>query len=62
MAPGLVKLALRRAVREVRYVEAVPMGNARGLVREVYRSVERDFGMLAPPMALHSPSPPVLVQ
>ena len=60
MAPGLVKLALRRAVREVRYVEAVPMGNARGLVREVYRSVERDFGMLAPPMALHSPSPPVL--
>jgi AhpD family alkylhydroperoxidase len=60
MAPGLVRVALRRALREVRYVEAVPAGKARGLVRDVYRLVERDFGMLAPPVALHSPSPPVL--
>lgn len=60
MAPGLVRLALRRTVRDVRYVEAVPARKARGVVRDVYRAVERDFGMLAPPMALHSPSPPVL--
>jgi AhpD family alkylhydroperoxidase len=33
---------------------------ARGLVRDVYRQVERDFGMLAPPIALHSPTPDVL--
>ncbi|HET6704167.1 carboxymuconolactone decarboxylase family protein, partial [Amycolatopsis sp.] len=33
---------------------------ARGLVRDVYRQVERDFGMLAPPIALHSAAPEVL--
>lgn len=60
MAPGLVKLALRRALREVRYVRPVRPRQATGLVRGVYRQVERDFGMLAPPVALHSPSPVVL--
>lgn len=60
MAPALVKLALRRALREVRYVRPVPFGRATGLVRDVYGRLERDFGMLAPPVALHSPSPPVL--
>ncbi|AGM04427.1 carboxymuconolactone decarboxylase family protein [Amycolatopsis keratiniphila] len=60
MAPVLVKLALRRAVREARYVRPVPFGRATGLVRDVYGRLERDFGMLAPPVAVHSPSPPVL--
>lgn len=60
MAPALVKLALRRAVNEVRYVRPVPFGRATGLVRDVYGQLERDFGMLAPPVALHSPSPAVL--
>ncbi|MGW4528452.1 carboxymuconolactone decarboxylase family protein [Amycolatopsis sp. NPDC004378] len=60
MAPGLVRFALRRTVKDVKHVEAVGPRRARGLVREVYRQVERDFGMLAPPIALHSPSPPVL--
>ncbi|KFU79170.1 alkylhydroperoxidase AhpD family core domain-containing protein [Amycolatopsis lurida] len=60
MAPALVKLALRRALREVRYVRPVPFGRATGLVRDVYGRLERDFGMLAPPVALHSPSPDVL--
>ncbi|WP_410658268.1 carboxymuconolactone decarboxylase family protein [Amycolatopsis sp. lyj-112] len=60
MAPKPVKLALRRALRETRYVRPVPVGKATGLVRDVYRQLERDFGMLAPPVALHSPSPPVL--
>ncbi|MFE6616045.1 carboxymuconolactone decarboxylase family protein [Amycolatopsis sp. NPDC057786] len=60
MAPPLVKLALRRAVNEVRYVRPVPFGRATGLVRDVYGQLERDFGMLAPPVALHSPSPAVL--
>ncbi|MEV6905533.1 carboxymuconolactone decarboxylase family protein [Amycolatopsis sp. NPDC051071] len=60
MAPTLVRLALRRALRETRYVRPVTFGRASGLVRDVYRQLERDFGMLAPPVALHSPSPPVL--
>jgi AhpD family alkylhydroperoxidase len=60
MAPVLVRLALRRTLRDVKYVEAVLPRHARGLVRDVYRQVERDFGMLAPPIALHSPAPEVL--
>src|SRR3954466_10645569 len=60
MAPGLVRFALRRTLRDVKYVEAVRPRHARGLVRDVYRQVERDFGMLAPPVALHSPAPEVL--
>jgi AhpD family alkylhydroperoxidase len=51
---------LRRSVRQVRHVEPVLAGSARGLVADVYAQVERDFGMLAPPVALHSPSPEVL--
>ncbi|SED35426.1 alkylhydroperoxidase AhpD family core domain-containing protein [Amycolatopsis tolypomycina] len=60
MAPGLVRFALRRAVQDVKHVEAVRPRRAKGQVRAVYRQLERDFGMLAPPIALHSPSPPVL--
>nr|WP_202507053.1 carboxymuconolactone decarboxylase family protein [Amycolatopsis rubida] len=47
-------------MREVRYVEAVRPRQARGLVRDVYREAERDFGILAPPIALHSAAPDVL--
>ncbi|MCR6483527.1 carboxymuconolactone decarboxylase family protein [Amycolatopsis sp. OK19-0408] len=60
MAPGLVRVALRRTLRDVRYVEAVRPRRARGLVRDVYRQLERDFGMLAPPVALHSAAPEAL--
>ncbi|MBE8522944.1 carboxymuconolactone decarboxylase family protein [Amycolatopsis sp. H6(2020)] len=60
MAAGLVRVALRRTLRDVRYVEVVRPRRARGLVRDVYRQVERDFGMLAPPIALHSAAPEVL--
>ncbi|MBE1502097.1 AhpD family alkylhydroperoxidase [Amycolatopsis lexingtonensis] len=60
MAPGLVRIALRRTLRDVKYVEVVRPRRARGLVKAVYRQVERDFGMLAPPMALHSASPEAL--
>ena len=55
-----MKKLLRRAVRQVRHVRPTPAGSARGLVAEVYGQVERDFGMLAPPVALHSPAPEVL--
>lgn len=30
------------------------------LVRDIYRQVERDFGVLAPPVVLHAPAPEVL--
>jgi len=56
----MLKRALRRSVDQVRHVTPVRAAAARGLVGTVYRQVERDFGMLAPPMALHSPAPTVL--
>src|ERR1039457_6101964 len=43
---------------QVRHVTPVRIGAGPGLVRQVYRQVEREFGVLAPPMALHSPAPP----
>ncbi|TDP97966.1 carboxymuconolactone decarboxylase family protein [Labedaea rhizosphaerae] len=45
---------------QVKYVRPVRFGAAQGLVAEVYRQIERDFGVLAPPMTLHSPAPAVL--
>ncbi|MFC5064267.1 carboxymuconolactone decarboxylase family protein [Actinomycetospora atypica] len=57
----VARLPLRRAIRDVRYVDPVLYGRSRGVVRRVYREVERDFGMLAPPVALHSPAPGLLV-
>jgi AhpD family alkylhydroperoxidase len=60
MLAGLVRFAVRRSLNDTRHVRVVKRRHARGLVAEVYRQVERDFGMLAPPTALHSASPPVL--
>ena len=60
MAPTPVRLALRRSLREIKHVHAVPVRKATGLVKEVYRQLERDFGLLAPPVALHSAAPEVL--
>src|ERR1700716_1816958 len=60
MVARLVRLAVRRSLRDTRYVRVVPRRRAVGLVAEVYRQVERDFGMLAPPVALHSAAPDAL--
>ncbi len=57
MIAGLVRFAVRKSLRDTRHVEVVPRRRARGLVAAVYRQVERDFGMLAPPVALHSAAP-----
>ncbi|WP_329060312.1 carboxymuconolactone decarboxylase family protein [Amycolatopsis sp. NBC_01480] len=57
MVAGLVRFAVRRSLRDTLHVRVVPPGRAHGLVAEVYRQVERDFGMLAPPVALHSAAP-----
>jgi AhpD family alkylhydroperoxidase len=60
MTPAPVRLALRGSLRDIRYVHAVPPGRPTGVVNAVYIQLERDFGLLAPPVALHSPSPAVL--
>jgi AhpD family alkylhydroperoxidase len=60
MAPTPVRLALRRSLREIKYVHPVPVRRATGLVKAVYRQLERDFGLLAPPIGLHSAAPQVL--
>jgi len=60
MVARLVRLAVRRSLRDTRHVKVVPPRKAGGVVAEVYRQVERDFRMLAPPVALHSAAPEVL--
>jgi AhpD family alkylhydroperoxidase len=51
---------VRKSLRDTRYVRVVPPRRATGLVAAVYRQAERDFSMLAPPVALHSAAPEVL--
>jgi AhpD family alkylhydroperoxidase len=61
MRAELVRAVLRGlSTVQVRQVAAVPYGTADGTVARVYREVERDFGVLAPPVILHAPSPDVL--
>lgn len=58
---GLVRKPLRNlGLLQVRHVGRVRHGAARGTVARVYREVEHDFGVLAPPVALHAPAPEVL--
>jgi AhpD family alkylhydroperoxidase len=57
MTATLAQRMLRRSLTQIRYVSPVQPAAATGLVAAVYAQVERDFGMLAPPIALHSPAP-----
>ncbi|MEV6693460.1 carboxymuconolactone decarboxylase family protein [Micromonospora sp. NPDC051196] len=58
---GLYARVARRPSRgHVRRVTPVPIEQADGLTAVVYGQVERDFGMLAPPVSLHSPAPQVM--
>ncbi|MFI9203865.1 carboxymuconolactone decarboxylase family protein [Streptomyces sp. NPDC053048] len=56
----LARTALRGSLAGIRHVRAVPPGEAEGLVAAVYAQSEREFGLLAPPLALHSPAPEAL--
>lgn len=60
MGGTVIRTALRSALNQVQYVAPVRPRQARDLVAAVYKQVEREFGMLAPPIALHSPTPTVL--
>ncbi|MBA9005614.1 MULTISPECIES: carboxymuconolactone decarboxylase family protein [Thermomonospora] len=57
MSRMLARAARRGAQVQIRHVSAVPYGAAEGLAGAVYAQVEQDFGMLAPPVALHAPVP-----
>lgn len=57
VAGQLFRAALRRSPDQIKYVRAVPRGSADALTARVYDQVERDFGLLAPPTALHSAAP-----
>jgi AhpD family alkylhydroperoxidase len=56
----LLGRAMRSAQGAVKYVRPVRASAAVGLVAKVYQQMERDFGFLAPPISLHSPSPEVM--
>jgi AhpD family alkylhydroperoxidase len=60
MGSMLARLTGRTTLAHVRHVRPVAPDAATGRVATVYRQVVDDFGMLAPPMALHSPAPAVL--
>lgn len=55
----LARLTRPVTMRHLRRVTPVG-GDAGGLVDRVYAQVEEDFGMLAPPIALHAAAPQVL--
>ncbi|MFJ9829572.1 carboxymuconolactone decarboxylase family protein [Streptomyces sp. NPDC101160] len=56
----LVRIMLRGSLKQIRHIAAVPHTEARGLVAEVYAQARREFGVVAPPLALHSPAPEAL--
>jgi len=56
MGDLLARATRRITLAHIRHVTPITPGAARGPIAEVYRQVERDFGMLAPPIALHSPA------
>jgi AhpD family alkylhydroperoxidase len=56
----LLARGLRTAQGSIRHVKPVRPSEARGLVAKVYKQIERDYGFLAPPITLHSPSPEVM--
>ena len=60
MKNAIMANGLRRSLAQIRYVSPVMPDKADGLVATLYAQTERDFGMVAPPVALHSPNPPVL--
>jgi AhpD family alkylhydroperoxidase len=53
----MIRGTRRAAAAQVRHVAPVRLPAARGQVATVYAQIERDFGMLAPPLSLHSPAP-----
>lgn len=57
MAGSFLQTALRRSLDQIKHVAPARIDGPDDTVTRVYRQAERDFGMLAPPVALHSPAP-----
>ncbi|MEO6702329.1 MAG: carboxymuconolactone decarboxylase family protein [Jatrophihabitantaceae bacterium] len=51
-----MRSALRRSPDQIRYITPVRSRSATPLHALVYQQAERDFGLIAPPLALHSPA------
>lgn len=60
MTPAPFRWALRGSLDQVRHVHPVRPRHAIGTVADVYRASEREFGLLAPPIALHAAAPRLL--
>lgn len=60
MGALLTRLTAGATFAHIRHVTPVRPAAASGLVGQVYAQVRRDFGMLAPPLVLHSPAPEAL--
>ncbi|GAA2597089.1 carboxymuconolactone decarboxylase family protein [Actinomadura fulvescens] len=60
MTSLFVRAARRGAQEQIGHVSLVRHEAARGRVAEIYAQLERDFGILAPPVILHSPAPAML--
>jgi AhpD family alkylhydroperoxidase len=60
MNSTLLAKGIRRSLAQIRYVSPVLPGTADGLVASVYEQAERDFGLVAAPLVLHSPAPALL--
>ncbi|MCY0953041.1 carboxymuconolactone decarboxylase family protein [Streptomyces sp. H27-S2] len=56
----LVRGILKGSLQQIRHIAAVRPAGAQGLVADVYGRAHREFGVIAPPLALHSPAPEVL--
>nr|WTA64412.1 carboxymuconolactone decarboxylase family protein [Micromonospora sp. NBC_00855] len=56
----LARATRRTTFAHIRYVRPVAPAAARGVVAEVYQQLVAEFGMLAPPVVLHSPAPDLL--
>jgi alkylhydroperoxidase family enzyme len=57
----VLRTALRRSLTGIRYLTPVFPNAATGRVAAVYAQLERDFGVLAPPVALHAAAEDPLV-
>lgn len=60
MTSLFARVARRMALPHIRHLPTLAPPAATGLVAQVYDQVERDFGMIAPPVALHAPAPRAL--
>ncbi|WP_255510889.1 carboxymuconolactone decarboxylase family protein [Micromonospora sp. WP24] len=60
MGKLLARMTRRVTQNHIQHLNPVPARAAPALVRHVYGRIEREFGLLAPPVTLHATAPPLL--